>query len=80
LIYPNPAKDELQLNVKAPERERVVISLVSALDGEVIRTEAYEGQLDYLQHWTIEKVRPGTYYIMTQQKNKITARKIVVVK
>ncbi|MCZ8214730.1 MAG: SprB repeat-containing protein, partial [Cyclobacteriaceae bacterium] len=31
LIYPNPAKDELQLNVQAPEREQVMVSLVSAL-------------------------------------------------
>jgi hypothetical protein len=78
--YPNPAGGQLYVQVSAPVREAVTVSLVSALSGQVLVSETFSGQLDYLLGWDLDRVLPGTYYLVSKQLDKQDTKKIIVVR
>jgi hypothetical protein len=78
-IYPNPARDHLNLVVSAETRDPVLVELKD-LQGNTFLSENLDGRLDYLVSWQIPDLTSGVYVLTIQSSKSVSSKRILVVK
>ncbi len=80
LFYPNPASDQMNVQVTSSSREPIEVYLVSGITGLNYFNESLEGQLDYLMRWDVSQITAGVYQVVIRQNGKIKSKTMVIVK
>lgn len=78
-IYPNPAKDELTIEIQSEKRQQISIQLLNQL-GEVIKVVSleHEGMGSIIsQVLDISEMSSGIYYLSVSTQDKVYTEKIV---
>jgi len=81
LIYPNPSKGSFQLDYQIDKLSEINISIIST-DGrlhEILLSEK-KAKGSYSLNINNYNLKPGTYFIKIQDKNKSTIKKIIILK
>jgi hypothetical protein len=73
-VYPNPAKDQISVNLSAITGQDITVKVVNVY-GEVVKEEAASGSIHNLSVANLEK---GVYMIQVASGNKVSNKKIVV--
>jgi hypothetical protein len=80
LVYPNPTKENLNINYQLNKNGSVEISIIS-MDGRVIEKLLSENKAkgDYTLNWN-SQLESGTYFVKIQNEENITTKKIIILK
>jgi len=74
--YPNPATNNITMQMKLPETEDVEVSLINLL-GEVIFTESFKNEQGLFQKQiSVSSLPDATYILKAQTKDKVYCKKI----
>lgn len=72
-LFPNPAKEELYLDLVQPGNPTEKCSIfILDINGKVIKSEARENSFSALQVLNISNLQTGNYFIKVIRKNQIT--------
>lgn len=80
LVYPNPAREEIAIQVAVPSRDPVDIWLISPVENRAFFHERNQGQFDYLIEWNISKLTTGVYHLIYKQNNTTRSERIAVIR
>lgn len=82
-VYPNPTKSNVQLAFELEEATVVSVNLFSMTTGELILTEKLDlaaGQQTYEMNLNGSHIPAGTYFVTLQSNNKVSTKKLVLMK
>lgn len=79
VVYPNPAKERVYINLKSGLHEKVLVELITT-DGKVMIRKQWEGDGNYLDYLDLGSITSGVYYIRISQKNNISLNKLIIEK
>lgn len=80
-IRPNPSFGSFYIEYETQETSNVIISIIST-NGQII-DKLYSGKKEKGKHslqWNNNKLKAGTYFIKIKSNNKITTKKLIILK
>lgn len=80
-VYPNPARDYLNLDYSLAEQGHVWLEVFNAVGNRIMsKTNGLQQPGDYQFQWLLPDVPPGLYICRVKQNNNIVSEKIIVKK
>ena len=76
-LYPNPAKEQLQVDFEAINAERIMIRIVNMQGAEVLRLPYETVQGMNKEIFDISKLSPGVYYLQIQGKEYLQVERFI---
>ena len=78
-LYPNPAREFVNINYTLPADGEVTIEIFT-LNGNLLITSNHGNQSagDYNYHWQTTGIKPGTYLCIIKQNQEIVSEKVLV--
>jgi len=81
LIYPNPAKNELFLNLLNPEVRNISISIVNSLGYPIFQKDiTLDGHEDHLMKIDVSSINSGVYHVVCEYGTQMLVRKLIIIK
>lgn len=78
-IWPNPAKENINIRIDFPENEETNITLYNLL-GEVVYTEKFKNIISLNHQISTEKINSGIYFIEVSARGQKNTQKIMITK
>lgn len=79
-VYPNPAIDELNVDVETDDGAAIDVSLIN-VHGQVVKTTRYNGQAGSTSLlFTVNEVAAGMYYLRLHDGNGVRTTRVVITK
>ena len=77
-VYPNPAHEQLNMNLSLANGGKVLYSLISLSGQEIIAKQIEVPAGDYQENINISAVRPGIYYLRIQTDSEVFYQKLIL--
>ena len=77
-LFPQPASDHLNIDIKNNSGERMTINLIST-DGKILETRVYN-QAEFTDSWSVDNLSAGLYLMKLTQSNQVLTRPVVIIK
>jgi L-ascorbate metabolism protein UlaG (beta-lactamase superfamily) len=79
-IYPNPARDEINISIQSTEARRIMIDIINQDGQYVVRKKAKSGGYGKKHVLNIDSLDTGIYYIVICAKNIYRTEKLIIIK
>lgn len=76
-IFPNPAHDNVQIQISPIQTESLVLSMLT-MHGQKVMEKTVEASNDYFSVSLPSNLSPGMYFFNLQTKNQIVVKKIMI--